>query len=763
MKIETASKPDHDPKVPAPHSCWASSCSLPAWAGFCARKHASGRPRHQRHRYVHPVALLISFSLAGQCLATVFVDKDAPSGGDGNSWGSAYQTIQAGIDDALDEEVWVAAGTYVEAITMKDGVAVYGGFTGTETLLSQRDFHANVTIIDASTVDGGVPADHVVVMDTITNARLDGFTVTGGTADGADLGGKGGGILCMSVDDSNTIANCTITNNSTDVLYGQGGGMYLEDSTPAITRCTVTSNVAGQLGRGGAFYCRASSPTFADCTVSNNDAGGHGGGVGCENSSPVLNNCTINGNEGGELGGGVYLEDSSPTITDSVISGNSAWEGAGIMSFRSTPTILNTRLQGNHAGRWGGAVCAYDSSPITMSKCTIAGNWADGDGGGGLEFHEWSTPVVTNCVISGNWTSGNGGGVYLYISSGYYPEITNCTICGNSADGNGGGVYCVPRSDFMNATIRNTIFDGNGSHAVYEDGANADVTLTNCLFYNNSDGDVRNEGLVTLTGGDAVNTIPEASDNIDGDPSFVDRASENYRLLPNSACIDAGALTGAPTTDIIGVSRPQGSGVDIGAYEYSPWQDSDGDGIRDGDEVRDLDPHTAGVQNPFDPADPDSTGDSFQNTADGVPDGRNDYDGDGMSNKDELTFGYNPMDPGSWAEVPAATVITLYALVFVVLCGGGGAVARTSRRERAPRRRALPQQAMCCVEAGTEERGRRNHEKDRSSPMLALCDELLCPDRPGNESRPRGTELRDGVCRHGRGTRRRRELVGYGV
>jgi len=624
--------------------------------------------------------LATAFSLSCQSFATVYVDKDAPPGGDGNSWGTAYQTIQAGIDDAdaLDEEVWVAAGTYVESITMKDGVAVYGGFTGTETLLSQRDFHADVTIIDASTVEGGVPADHVVVMDTITNARLDGFTVTGGTADGADLGGKGGGILCMSVDDSNTIANCTITGNSTIVYGGRGAGIYLENSSPTVAYCMISGNAAGEFGSGGGLYCYGSSPILRNCSIYDNEAYDHGGGIGCENSSPALNNCTINGNEGGDLGGGMYLKDSSPTITDSVISGNSAWEGAGIMSFRSTPTILNTRLQGNHAGRWGGAVCAYDSSPITMSKCTITGNWADG--GGGLEFHEWSTPVVTNCVISGNWTSGNGGGVYLYISSGYYPEITNCTISGNSADGNGGGVYCVPRSDFMNATIRNTIFDGNGSHAVYEDGANADVTLLNCLFYNNSDGDVRNEGLVTLTGGDAVNTIPEASGNIDGDPSFVDRAGENYRLLPNSACIDAGTLTGAPTTDIIGVSRPQGSGVDIGAYEYSPWQDSDGDGIRDGDEVRDLDPDTAGVQNPFDPDNPDSTGDNFSDTADGVPDGQNDYDGDGMSNADEFTFGYNPIDPGSWAEVPTVTVIGLAMVVVVVFLG-----ARTFRRERGSR------------------------------------------------------------------------------
>ena len=39
-------------------------------------------------------------------------------------------------------------------------------------------------------------------------------------------------------------------------------------------------------------------------------------------------------------------------------------------------------------------------------------------------------------------------------------------------------------------------------------------------------------------------------------------------LLPGSPAIDAGTATGAPATDQRGVARPQGPGVDIGAFEY---------------------------------------------------------------------------------------------------------------------------------------------------------------------------------------------------
>ena len=53
-------------------------------------------------------------------------------------------------------QIWVAAGRYVPAppngdktisITLKSGVALYGGFNGAETSLAQRDPVVNVTII----------------------------------------------------------------------------------------------------------------------------------------------------------------------------------------------------------------------------------------------------------------------------------------------------------------------------------------------------------------------------------------------------------------------------------------------------------------------------------------------------------------------------------------------------------------------------------------------------------------------------------------
>ena len=145
--------------------------------------------------------LIVCFSilvfLPAASYAVVFVDKDAPFGGDGNSWPTAYNSIQSGLDDAdiLDEEVWVAKGTYSEGIVLRDGVSLYGGFNGygetEEANKDQRDWLNNKTIIDGKGI-----ALHVVI--GANNSIIDGFTITGGYARGTSFSDWGGGIYCNS-------------------------------------------------------------------------------------------------------------------------------------------------------------------------------------------------------------------------------------------------------------------------------------------------------------------------------------------------------------------------------------------------------------------------------------------------------------------------------------------------------------------------------------------------------------------------------------
>ncbi|MFN8596091.1 MAG: choice-of-anchor Q domain-containing protein [Anaerolineae bacterium] len=61
--------------------------------------------------------------------------------------------------------------------------------------------------------------------------------------------------------------------------------------------------------------------------------------------------------------------------------------------------------------------------------------------------------------------------------------------------------------------------------------------------------------------------ITPGAHSLIGDPRFIDPNSDNYALRFGSAAIDYGTDAGI-SVDIDGISRPQGHGFDIGAYEY---------------------------------------------------------------------------------------------------------------------------------------------------------------------------------------------------
>jgi hypothetical protein len=76
--------------------------------------------------------VLIFLALASVSHAVIYVDRNASgTTHDGTTWGKAYQTITAALAAASEgSEIWVADGTYVDKITMKQGVSLYGGFLG---------------------------------------------------------------------------------------------------------------------------------------------------------------------------------------------------------------------------------------------------------------------------------------------------------------------------------------------------------------------------------------------------------------------------------------------------------------------------------------------------------------------------------------------------------------------------------------------------------------------------------------------------------
>lgn len=227
------------------------------------------------------VIALLATSCAGVAPVQAATFYVKPGGtGDGSSWANARGSIQSTLNaSASGDEIWVASGTYNEALSLKESRALYGGFLGTENEREHRDWTANPTIIDATGLNRSV-----VTASNIPSATLDGFTVTNGRA-----GVAGGGVYCHS--SSPTLTSCTITGNSTNL---HGGGVYCDFSSPTLNNCTLCGNTAVW---GGGIACVSASPTLISCAISDNAANLGGGGLYCTHFSlPTLRNCTISGN-----------------------------------------------------------------------------------------------------------------------------------------------------------------------------------------------------------------------------------------------------------------------------------------------------------------------------------------------------------------------------------------------------------------------------------------------------------------------------------
>lgn len=195
--------------------------------------------------------------------AVIYVSKSGNAANDGRSWATAKPTFRAAMLVAVaGDEVWAAAGTYTERVVPKAGVALYGGFAGTETELAQRDWSTNATIIDGS-AGGSVMTPPSGATAT---TRIDGFTLRNGAGTLSDSKRYGGAVYCNS--SSPTIANNTITGNS--ATYG---GIYCgSSSSPTIINNTIVGN---SVSYAGGIYCDASSPTAANSAIAG-DSSAHG-------------------------------------------------------------------------------------------------------------------------------------------------------------------------------------------------------------------------------------------------------------------------------------------------------------------------------------------------------------------------------------------------------------------------------------------------------------------------------------------------------
>ena len=153
-------------------------------------------------------------------------------------------------------------------------------------------------------------------------------------------------------------------------------------------------------------------------------------------------------------------------------------------------------------------------------------------------WHAATDVTIANNTVFANGTAGMGGGIVIGVGdSPGGVQLKNTKVFNNI-------VYNNPRGGIQQYCYSGQSCIGSGN------------TVSNNLVY----GSATNVGML----------VGSATGTISGDPKFVTYSptgTGDYRLQSTSPAVNKGIATSAPTTDILGVARPKGGAVDIGAYE----------------------------------------------------------------------------------------------------------------------------------------------------------------------------------------------------
>jgi len=499
-----------------------------------------------------------------------YVDADATGLGTGLTWADAFTAIQDAMDAATDEDViFVADGIYTRpagaaseesVLVMKDGVDIYGGFAGTESLLSER-----VLTTDESILDGEDESYHVVL--GASDASLDGFTVAYGYAYGAVFADQiGGGMLNYDVLDL-TVNYCLFYDN---YAFYYGGGMTNDTAILSISNSIFDNNYAYYGGGGLASYYTYLTVSNSDFTY--NDSYGDGGAI--ANHSYVyaaINDSVFEYNYANSDGGAIATYYAYTSINDSVFENNVVLDAGGaVYNYNAYSIIGNSVFEENYTVYSDGGAIYNGYTDAIISNSIFDDNYAYSDGGA---IANWGAdPVISNSIFYYNDSWDTGGAMYNVYSD---PTISNSLFYENETFYYGGAIYNW-ESD---PTIGNSTFTDN--YAYYYGGALANYyysypSISDSILYD--DYAFRGYNEIYDWGNSATTIIYSdimgghaGTGNIDADPLFV---GDFFLDQDDSPCVDAGSDTAAnldmddKTTSTTGAADT--GDVDMGFHHEIP-------------------------------------------------------------------------------------------------------------------------------------------------------------------------------------------------
>ncbi|MCC6677627.1 MAG: right-handed parallel beta-helix repeat-containing protein [Phycisphaerales bacterium] len=540
----------------------------------------------------------------------LFVRASAAGGGDGRSWAGAVRSLRTALDmaavDPSVDQVWVAAGRYTPASSdraasfrMRSGLAVYGGFAGTETQLAQRSPAVNITTLsgDLRSDDGPGFAQrvensrHVVTAADTIGARLDGFTISGGNADfpGEDLTGGGAAQVERA---HMTIAGCTFRDNiaggTAPDLGGFGGALLIRGGEVSVESCRFDANRGMN---GGALGISGFEPGGGDIDTVVSLAG-------CDfvaNFSPSQTGGAIWSATGDPLFGGVI---GRITARRCRFEGNEA-EYHGAWIDQNTPALLveDCVFRGNRATVHGGAFSTSWTAgpespmPATLRRCTFEANTIT-EGDGSAFFAQARSAVIEGCTIRGNFgkTAVRSGPVIGFSGGARSLTVINSLLHDNTGTAVFG--FRNPAVTVISSTIARNVAGVSGGLAGGIESSAALLTVYNTILWDNRRAGIADQAAqfrsFDTTPRIEYCTVQGLTGSLGGignlglDPLFAAPVAGDFRPRRGSPAIDAGSNTRAAAgivKDVRGLPRfindatapdtGEGAGpiIDMGAYE----------------------------------------------------------------------------------------------------------------------------------------------------------------------------------------------------
>ncbi len=475
----------------------------------------------------------------------IYVTKDGAGLADGTSWSNAAKGVQAGVNLAsAGNKVWAKADTYTATstatmltVTSKPGVALFGGFGGWESQVSERAPGVYTTL------DGNSTSRRLVDISGSSGFQVDGFRLTRGQN---TLGGSSGVGIFISAASAVTVSNSRIDNNST---AGFGAGIRVSDSDLRIEASTIESNTGGTLA-GAVYFGAAATPRLLDIgdsvVRSNTALSGDGGAIvfGGNNvarfssrNTLYESNVTLT-NQGGAI---IALGAVSVALENDIFRGNQSPASNGGAMYISSVNVVglpgtvvtatDVRWENNQASVAGGSVggaiymqrggTGVPGLDITITRGEFVNNFTGNAGALAIRDVDASGVRTSIVRINGTRFEGNTGlsGPALFVDRPATLSVTGAKFIANRSTGLSGATHAGGAAfirSFDTGLISDTLFwknslqktgtnRGGALWVERNSGGAVILNVVNSAFRENLNPNGRGGAIGTTAGGGVLN------------------------------------------------------------------------------------------------------------------------------------------------------------------------------------------------------------------------------------------------------------------